>query len=131
MIFLLLTIGIACLAITVVWPPPEEGPLRFIAWGIPSAAIVLGVKSITIPSGFVASGAIALGDASYSIYLFQFFALPGWARVMRCAGAEAVPFDINVLVLTGLVAATGFVGWLLVERPIRKSTQSWLVKAGS
>jgi peptidoglycan/LPS O-acetylase OafA/YrhL len=66
-----------------------------------------------------------LGDASYSIYLFQFFALPAWARVMRAAGAEAIPFDASVLILTALVTASGYACWLLLERPLGAVTRSW------
>lgn len=125
---LLLVIGISCLAASVIWSPPEEGALRFVAWGIPSALIVLGMRNVAIPSGIFAAVAIVVGDASYSIYLFQFFALPGWAQVMRISGAATIPFDINVLILTVLVTLTGFGGWLLLERPITKMARSWLVK---
>jgi exopolysaccharide production protein ExoZ len=127
-ISMLLITGIVCLAATVVWSPPEEGPLRFIGWGIPSALIVLGMRSVAVAPGILARAAIVLGDASYSIYLWQFFALPGWAQVMRISGAVAFPFDINVLILTALVTLTGLGGWLLIERPITKLARSWLVK---
>jgi exopolysaccharide production protein ExoZ len=124
---LVLITGVAALAATVVWSPPEQGPLRFIGWGIPCALIVLGMRSVAVPSGTLASAAIVLGDSSYSIYLWQFFALPGWAQVMRGAGAVAIPFDVNVLILTALVTLTGFGGWLLIERPITRLARSWLI----
>src|SRR4029077_314069 len=114
----LISIGIACLAATIVWPPPEEGPLRFLLWGIPAALVVLGMSSVSIPEGRFGRLMSVLGDASYSIYLFQFFALPGWARVMRAAGAEVIPFDASVLILTALVTASGYGCWLLLERPL-------------
>jgi exopolysaccharide production protein ExoZ len=118
--------GVVCLAATALWSPPEEGALRFIAWGVPSGLIVLGTRNITITSGNLAAVAVALGEASYSIYLFQFFALPGWAQIMRIAGAAAIPFDIDVIILTSAVTLSGVAGWFLIERPISKWAQAWL-----
>lgn len=123
---LVLMAGVVCLAATALWSPPEEGPLRFIAWGIPSGLIVLGMRNITIPPGNLAAVAVVLGEASYSIYLFQFFALPGWAQIMRIAGATAIPFDIDVIILTSAVTLTGVAGWFLIERPISKLARAWL-----
>ena len=123
-----LLIGVGCLAATIFVPPPEEGPLRFVAWGIPAALVVLAMRNVVIPDGAFARLATMLGDASYSIYLFQFFALPAWARVMRVTGAQAVPFDLNVMLLTVLVTVTGFYGWLLIERPIGRLARSSLGK---
>lgn len=124
-IWALVAIGVACLAATIVWPPPEEGPLRFLLWGIPAALIVFGMSSVAIPEGLFGKLMSVLGDASYSIYLFQFFALPAWARVMRAAGAEAIPFDADVLVLTALVTGSGYGCWLLLERPLGTAARSW------
>jgi exopolysaccharide production protein ExoZ len=124
--FALLLIGAVCLAATILWPPPEEGPLRLLKWGIPTALIVFAMSSIDIPEGRVAKPLCILGDASYSIYLFQFFALPAFARVMEAAGADAIAFDVNVVILTVLVTASGFFCWLLLERPLGTVARSWL-----
>jgi exopolysaccharide production protein ExoZ len=110
--------GVACLAATTVWTPPEEGPLRFLLWGIPAALIVLAMCGARVPDGRVGKLASLLGDASYSIYLFQFFALPAWARAMRAVQAEAITFDVNVLILTILVTVSGVACWFLLERPL-------------
>ena len=117
--------GIAALAATIVWPAPEEGPLRFLLWGIPAALVVLGMSSVELPRERVGKLMSALGDASYSIYLFQFFALPAWARAMRAGGAEVLPFDADVLLLTALVVASGYGCWLLLERPLGGLARSW------
>jgi peptidoglycan/LPS O-acetylase OafA/YrhL len=122
----LLLAAVVCLAVAVAWPPPEEGPLRVLKWGIPTALIVLAMSSIEMPRRRTGQLLSTLGDASYSIYLFQFFALPGWARVMQAAGAETIAFDVNVMILTVLVTASGFFCWLLVERPLGTVARSWL-----
>jgi len=118
-------IGIVCLAATIVWPPPEEGPLRLLCWGIPAALIVLGMSSASLSGGRFGRLMSVLGDASYSIYLFQFFALPAWAYAMRAAGVEAIPFDVDVLILTALVTGSGYGCWLLLERPLGTLARSW------
>jgi exopolysaccharide production protein ExoZ len=127
-VLIALFVGIGCLVATIFVPPPEEGPLRFAGWGIPAALVVLAMRNVVISDGAFARLATVLGDASYSIYLFQFFALPAWARVMRFAGAQALPFDLNVILLTALVTATGFCGWLRIERPIARLARSWIGK---
>jgi exopolysaccharide production protein ExoZ len=124
--FALLVAGVLCVAATILWPPPEEGPLRVLKWGIPMALIVLAMSSIDLPEGRPRKLLAVLGDASYSIYLFQFFALPGWGRVMQAAGAHAMAFDVNVVILTGLVTGSGFFCWLLLERPLGTVARSWL-----
>jgi exopolysaccharide production protein ExoZ len=122
----LLLIGGLGLAATIIWTPPEEGPVRFLLWGVPAALIVFAASSARLPEGRVSRLACLLGDASYSIYLFQFFALPMWARVLRSLGAEAIPFDLNVVGLTGLVTATGLAGWFFIERPLGKMMRNLL-----
>lgn len=123
---ILLSSGVACLAATIVWTPPEVGPLRFLLWGIPAALIVFASCSASAPEGRIGKFMSVLGDASYSIYLFQFFALPAWARAMQAVQAEAVPFDANVLILTILVTASGVGCWFLLERPLGSITRYFL-----
>jgi exopolysaccharide production protein ExoZ len=120
---ILLSSGVVCIAATIVWTPPEVGPLRFLLWGIPAMLIVLASCGASASRGKFVS---LLGDASYSIYLFQFFALPAWARVMQAVGAQAIPFDVNVLILTILVTASGVGCWFLLERPLGNITRNFL-----
>jgi peptidoglycan/LPS O-acetylase OafA/YrhL len=48
-----------------------EDPLRFLLWGLPSAALVYG--ALSLEKHFTRAGLlVALGDASYSIYLVHF-----------------------------------------------------------
>ena len=124
--YILLFSGAACLAATIVWTPPEQGPLRFLLWGIPAALIVFAMCSVTVPVGRFGKFMSVLGDASYSIYLFQFFALPAWAHAMRAVHAEAISFDADVLILTILVTASGVGCWYLLERPLGGITRNFL-----
>ena len=114
----LLAVGIACLVATVFWSPPEQGPLRFAGWCLPMAMIFGATCTLQLPANRITRTLAMLGNASYSIYLFQFFALPAWARLMVRLHASALPFDLDVLILTALVTVSGVVFWLLVEQPI-------------
>ena len=116
--------GLVGLAISLIWTPPEHGPLRFLLWGIPASLLVAGLCAAHIGSNKIFQLGEKLGDASYSIYLFQFFALPATAIFMRHAGFGALPFDANVLILTGLATLAGVACWWGVERPLGR----WLRK---
>jgi peptidoglycan/LPS O-acetylase OafA/YrhL len=124
--YILFSIGVVCLTATIVWTPPEEGPLRFLLWGIPTALIVFATSSANESERSLGRVTAVLGDASYSIYLFQFFALPAWAQAMRAVGAEALAFDANVLILTVLVTASGVGCWFLLERPLNRLARNFL-----
>jgi exopolysaccharide production protein ExoZ len=115
---LLLSIGLAGLAATVFWSPPEQGPLRLAGWGLPMAMIFFATCTMKLPGNRTTRTLGLLGNASYSIYLFQFFALPAWGLAMARLHARVLPFDVDVLILTALVTLSGLVFWLLVEQPI-------------
>ncbi len=69
-----------------------------------------------------------LGDASYSIYLFQVFALPGIAVLFRLLRLQAfLPFDLLVILLTVLATAAGVLCWYALERPIGKALRGRFV----
>jgi peptidoglycan/LPS O-acetylase OafA/YrhL len=54
-----------------------QAPWRFLMWGIPAAAIVLGAVGLEDRIGIrIPHWLVSLGDASYAIYLVQTFVLP-------------------------------------------------------
>jgi len=124
----LILLSLACLAMTSIWPPPEHGPLRSLVWGVPAALLVLGICSTDLPKSKLLHVGVILGDASYSIYLFQFFALPAAAFLMRKAGLGVVSFDVDVLILTGVVTMAGVGGWRLVERPLTRGVRQLMIR---
>ncbi len=121
----LIGIGTAALAITVVHTPPEQGALRFLAWGVPCALILFGACGTKDPSGKAGRIASAVGNASYSIYLFQALAMPFWAIVMRKAQLDILSFDLRVLLLTLLVTVSGVLFWYFVERPLGRIVKGY------
>lgn len=100
--------------------PQSAENLRVLTWGLPACAIVAGAVSLeTHIAAALPRWLLALGDASYSIYLVHGFVVPaiGVAFVAshwNTAAARAVT------VFACLIGAS-FAGWLLylvVERPI-------------
>ena len=128
----ILPLGIAALFASIFFDPaPAAGEvsnngLRFLCWGIPSAAVLFGALSLRWQPGRTRIGRVlvALGDASYSIYLLQVFALPGIARVLAALHLDAwLPFDVLVLLLTAGSIAAGYAFYLGIERPLTRVLQ--------
>jgi peptidoglycan/LPS O-acetylase OafA/YrhL len=87
-------------------------------------AMIFGATcTLEMPANKTTRVLALLGNASYSIYLFQFFALPAWAGLMARLHASALPFDLDVLILTALVTMSGVAFWLLIEQPIASAIQ--------
>lgn len=95
--------------------------LRLLLWGLPSAGVLWWALSrpwqAKSPTSRVA---VALGDASYSIYLLQVFALPALGLAFRWLGMDALPFDALVFLMAALSVACGYLFYAWVERPLTR-----------
>jgi exopolysaccharide production protein ExoZ len=92
---------------------------RLWTFGVPCALILAGCLIIGFRcDGFVGRKLVTVGDASYSIYLFQAFALPPAAYVLRLAGMERLPPDLLAVLIAILGCAAGMLCWALLEKPI-------------
>jgi exopolysaccharide production protein ExoZ len=80
--FILFSIGVVCLTATIVWTPPEEGPLRFLLWGIPTALIVVATCSASESERSLGRITTVLGDAFYQFIFFSFLHSRLWRT--RC-----------------------------------------------
>lgn len=92
---------------------------RSIFWGIPSSFILIGFINIKqFKNTFLSS----LGDASYSIYLIQVFAIPvffkGINKLYNGQQGESVVNDIIVLLCLIFTIASGITFYKLVEKPL-------------
>jgi exopolysaccharide production protein ExoZ len=100
-----------------------EGP-RLLIWGLPAAMIVGGALAIERRGGLGQSALLkALGDASYSIYLFQFPAT--WlVNALAARSPSLWPIQLAERMIGSLLAAAllGLAIHLLVERRL----QRWL-----
>jgi peptidoglycan/LPS O-acetylase OafA/YrhL len=93
---------------------------RFLFWGVPAAAIVLGAVGLEKRLGrSIPKWLVSLGDSSYAIYLIQVFVLPCIGIAIAKSGlvgrAAASAWIVGGLVLTSLA---GEVTHRYIELPI-------------
>jgi len=93
---------------------------RFIFWGVPAAAIVLGavgLEKVIGPS--LPRWLISLGDASYAIYLAQTFVLPVVGIALLRLGVKGyAALALSITVGLTLSAGAGEVVHRFIEKPI-------------
>jgi exopolysaccharide production protein ExoZ len=120
-----------CLAVTAVFPPPESGFYRLLAWGVPAALTVYTIYNFDFRDSRVWSGIKVFGDASYSIYLIQFLSLPALGVLFRVFGMRVLPFDVGVIVMTTAATIFGIFCWRLIERPLGRRVSQIGISAHS
>jgi exopolysaccharide production protein ExoZ len=101
---------------------------RALKLGAPSALLLLG--GVTLGSdcrGILGRTFVKMGDASYSIYLFQGFALTLVGRVALRVGAGRLPPDLRVVLLWIAGCAAGVVIWRFLERPLTERLKRGLL----
>lgn len=93
---------------------------RVWCWGIPSALLLVAtVRLAPSCNGWIGRYLVRLGDASYSIYLFQVFALPTIAIALRSLRIPVLlPIDLAITVLWMLTCLMGVVCWSCIEKPM-------------
>lgn len=122
--WILLTSGM--LAILTVFPhlPAMEvqGRFRFLIWGVPAAAIVLGSVGLEEEIGHRIPGwLISQGNASYAIYLMQIFALQLVGIVVERLPGNGLSARV-FCIMSGLLlsALAGEVVHRRIEKPLLK-----------
>jgi peptidoglycan/LPS O-acetylase OafA/YrhL len=121
-------LAVAGFALILVIPEGSES-LRTVTWGLPALAIVTGAVCL---EGTVASAIprwlLALGDASYSIYLTHGFVVPAIGLAFMFLHWKGLPAQA-IAVLACLVASSivGWVVYVMVERPTMLCLKKWTV----
>jgi exopolysaccharide production protein ExoZ len=99
---------------------PQHGNWHALTWGLPAAAVVWGAVSLERRLGpWLPSTCLAIGDASYAIYLTHAMAL---AALVHLMARSPLPLEDSpaLVVAVSLVFCSG-TGWLVhrgVEKPI-------------
>jgi peptidoglycan/LPS O-acetylase OafA/YrhL len=100
--------------------PEDSENLRTLTWGIPAVAVVAGAIALeTRVADILPDWLLALGDASYSIYLEHGFVLPvlGLGIVaLHWTTMTAQVFTTAACLVAG--AITGWLVYIYVERPM-------------
>ncbi len=111
---LLALVGFLMLALSLAFEVYYFDFYRVFIWGFPSFFIVLGVVcSYQIKNSFLSY----LGDASYSIYLFQVLAIPAFYKLMRIYSIDWSADALAIICLFFCVFFGCFV-FSFVEKPI-------------
>jgi exopolysaccharide production protein ExoZ len=99
---------------------PEN--LRVLTWGVPAFAIVAGAVSLEpLVAPALPRWLLALGDASYSIYLSHGFVLPALMLLIgRFVARGAWAETITIILCLAASSIVGWVFYLLVENPMLK-----------
>lgn len=101
---------------------------RVWAWGVPASLLL--ACTLWLDCGcrsWAGKALVTVGDASYSIYLFQIFALPALADALRWIKVPAVlQVDVAIALLWLLACAAGVGFWACVERPMTNRLKSLL-----
>ena len=125
----LAAIGLA-LILTV---PQGSEALRPVTWGIPALAVVAGTVCLEQRlAQVIPRWLLALGDASYSIYLTHGFLLPAIGILvshLQWGGASALVATVTLCLLTS--AIVGWSCYLLVERPMTAYLKSRTMRAAT
>lgn len=103
--------------------------LRVLTWGVPAFAIVAGAVSLELLiAPALPRGLLALGDASYSIYLSHGFVLPALMLLIGRFVSPGLSAEAVTIILCLVVSSiAGWVVYRVVEDPMlwvmRRSTR--------
>ncbi len=120
--------GLALLALPAAHPDAVTSLARPFVWGLPAALIVaaaaLGPERVHAPT-LPTRAAVAIGDASYALYLVHPFAIRGLAALVRRLdlAPTLAGWSFVALALAGAVAAA-----LTVHRWFERPVQRWARK---
>ena len=96
---------------------------RFLVWGAPGMLMVIGALSFDMAGLIkISSPLVALGDSSYSIYLFHPFIQKTIIRVMSFA--PPLIALLIVLIINGIVGVLIYIG---LERPLNRTSRRLLM----
>ena len=107
--------------------PLETEANRLLTWGLPLALAAYGAINIALPrENRVVQGLEVVGDASYSIYLTQFLALPAAAGVFARVMSDLNGWVACVAFVVGtssVAVLTGIACFYWVEKPMLRRKQ--------
>ena len=120
-----LSVAIIAIAPTIV---PHEStaflrePFRVVVWGIPSIVLVAAAIGFVPKPGTFHRWLIAVGDASYSIYLTHIFILIAYSKVLKIDAVARIPQYWIVPIVIAFAIITGVITRTYVEVPLLRLT---------
>lgn len=123
----LILLGIVAMVAQMVWPIPLP---REVSFGIPAAVAVIGALSWRMPEKGLASIAIILGDASYSLYLTHPYVLNAVDKVVhRLLGQGPAQAVIASIVMIASAIFFSLIFYRYCERPLHQWMLAKMQKA--
>lgn len=102
--------------------------LRFLYWGLPAFGLVFGMLALSPGNSLLWRGLVALGDASYSLYLSHipivFFIAPALVRAANLYGLEPTQ-TTSVAIGVSLSIVVGFAFYIYAELPLQRLARRW------
>lgn len=105
-----------------------DSSVRFLFWGLPAALVVYGALGVQRVRTRAGRAWLALGDASYSLYLTHTVVMITFAKLLKIPAIDALPAAV---LFTGAVTAAVIVGqlsYMLVERPLTEGLKALWVR---
>jgi exopolysaccharide production protein ExoZ len=99
--------------------------IRFLFWGVPAVALLLSALSVPQPETYVGKSIIAIGDASYSLYLSHTFVMITYARILKTNVLIGVPWPVCVLIAILVSVFVGLATYRIIERPMNERLRHW------
>ncbi|WP_158930037.1 acyltransferase [Acidisphaera sp. S103] len=99
--------------------------IRFLLWGVPAVALLVFALSIRPPETYLGKSIVAMGDASYSIYLTQTFVIISYARILKTNVLLDVPRPICILIPVVVSVLVGLASYHIIERPMNEHLKTW------
>jgi exopolysaccharide production protein ExoZ len=125
LLFSTVTICYALYSIAILGEPPLAMLLRMSIWGAASLCLVASVVLLESQIGrLLPNLALAIGDASYSIYLWQTLLLPALAILLL--GLRLDRLSLGYLICTVLSLVVCILGGLLSFRLLDRPATEWL-----
>lgn len=99
------------------------GAARVLAWGLPALVIVACSIALGPPRRIWQRWLVAVGDASYAIYLTHVFAMILYGKALRDTALGALPQPPLVLAVVAVSVILGLVAHRVVEAPLIRSSR--------
>lgn len=99
--------------------------IRFVAWGVPAAIVLMSVLATNVSGRRPAAVLVALGNASYSLYLTHALVMTAYARFLKTDMPTGAPRGALMLMPVVVSLVTALLTYRLIERPTTEWLKSW------